>query len=114
MVRDIKNSLEIMSSRRELIHSCRGDPLEKQIHQYNINNNMIIAKAASYFRTVFKSAQQKASNIKWPHPRMDSSLNMEINELEEVLSKGEHMVETTKFEEFKAGKESSLSHGLEI
>ncbi|CAF1869017.1 hypothetical protein Bca4012_034217 [Brassica carinata] len=51
--------------------------------------------SSSYFTTVFKSAKEKASNIKWPQLdfKVESSPNVEEEEEEEVLSKGEHMVE---------------------
>ncbi|KAJ6727303.1 MEF2B PROTEIN [Salix purpurea] len=65
MIRDIRTSLAIMSARqprRGLINSPvsgtwgrNGDDAEKDGK-----------KTSSYFSTVFKSAKEKASNLKWP------------------------------------------------
>ncbi|KAF8080305.1 hypothetical protein N665_0957s0006 [Sinapis alba] len=118
MIGDIKSSLALMSSkqpRRGLILNSRS-PWSRSSSitttrgsDYSQDNG----DSSSYFTSVFKSAKEKASNIKWPQidfkeQKVESSPNVE----DEVLSEGEHMVETTKFEEFKAGKEASLKAWL--
>lgn len=131
MIGDIKNSLAIMSSkqpRRGLIvnNAAAASPWSRSSSMlttargsdYSQDNS----EGSSYFTSVFKSAKEKASNIKWPQldfteQKVESSPSVESKELEEgeeeeVLSKGDHMVETTKFEEFKAGKEASLKAWL--
>lgn len=130
MIGDIKNSLAIMSSkqpRRGLILNA-GSPWSSRssssiaTQTTTMHGSDYSQEGSSYFTSVFKSAKEKASNIKWPQldfkeQKVESSPNVETNELEEkedkeVLSKGEHMVEKTKFEEFKAGKEASLKAWL--
>ncbi|KAF8108294.1 hypothetical protein N665_0111s0009 [Sinapis alba] len=131
MIGDIKNALAIMSSkqpRRGLIlkagspwsrsNSSIATPTTVRGSDYSHDTS----ESNSYFTSVFKSAKEKASNIKWPQldfkeQKVETIPNAESNELgeqeeEETLSKGEHMVETTKFEEFKAGKEASLKAWL--
>ncbi|CAA7052033.1 unnamed protein product [Microthlaspi erraticum] len=137
MIGDIKNSLAIMSSKQPkrgviVNNFAAASPWSRSSSvlttattttrgsDYSQENS----EGSSYFTSVFKSAKEKASNIKWPQldfkeQKVESSPNVESNELvegggeeEEVLSKGEHLVETTKFEEFKAGKEASLKAWL--
>lgn len=134
MIGDIKNSLAIMSSkqpRRGLILNA-GSPWSSRSNSSIATPTTTVrgseysqdtSESGSYFTSVFKSAKEKASNIKWPQldfkeQKVETIPNVESNELEEkeeeeVLSKGEqHMVEKTKFEEFKAGKEASLKAWL--
>ncbi|ESQ52593.1 hypothetical protein EUTSA_v10017199mg [Eutrema salsugineum] len=130
MIGDIKKSLAMMSSkqpRRGLILNAaspwsRSSSITSTTRGSGFSQDN--SESSSYFTSVLKSAKEKASNIKWPQldfkeQKVESSPNVESNELEEeeedkeeVLSKGEHMVETTKFEEFKAGKEASLKAWL--
>uniref|UniRef100_A0A1J3HGK4 Protein MEF2BNB-like protein n=1 Tax=Noccaea caerulescens TaxID=107243 RepID=A0A1J3HGK4_NOCCA len=132
MIGDIKNSLAIMSSkqpRRGVIvnNAAAASPWSRSSSMLTTTRGSDYSQdnseGSNYFTSVFKSAKEKASNIKWPQldfieQKVESSPNVESNELEEgeeeeqVLSKGEHMVETTKFEEFKAGKEASLKAWL--
>lgn len=129
MIGDIKNSLAIMSSkqpRRGLILNAGSTWSSRSSSSIATPTTMhgsdYSQDGSNYFTSVFKSAKEKASNIKWPQldfkeQKVESSPNVETNELEEkedkkVLSKGEHMVEKTKFEEFKAGKEASLKAWL--
>ncbi|KAL0844573.1 hypothetical protein Bca101_017819 [Brassica carinata] len=128
MIGDIKSSLAILSSkqpRRGVIlnagspwssrsSSSIATPTTMRGSDYSQDNS---ESSSSYFTSVFKSAKEKASNIKWPQldfkeQKVETITDVESNELEEVLSKGEHMVEKTKFEEFKAGKEASLKAWL--
>lgn len=129
MIGDIKNSLAIMSSkkpRRGLILNAaspwsRSSSITTTTRgsDYSQDNS-----ESSYLTSVFKSAKERASNIKWPQldfkeQKAESNPNVESNELkeeeeeeEDVLTKGEHMVETTNFEKFRAGKEASLKAWL--
>ncbi|KAG2332469.1 hypothetical protein Bca52824_003649 [Brassica carinata] len=117
MIGDIKSSLAILSSkqpRRGRSSSSIATPTTMRGSDYSQDNS---ESSSSYFTSVFKSAKEKASNIKWPQldfkeQKVETITDVESNELEEVLSKGEHMVEKTKFEEFKAGKEASLKAWL--
>ncbi|XP_010517254.1 PREDICTED: BLOC-1-related complex subunit 8 homolog [Camelina sativa] len=131
MIGDIKNSLSIMSSkqpRRGVILSSTN-PWSRSTSITTTSRgsdySQDISESNNLFTSVFKTAKEKASNIKWPQldfkeQKAESNPNdVESNELkeegeeeEEVSGKGEHIVETTKFEEFKAGKEASLKAWL--
>ncbi|CAH8390608.1 unnamed protein product [Eruca vesicaria subsp. sativa] len=132
MIGDIKNSLALMSSKqpkRGLIlnagspwNSRSSSSIATPTTMRGSDYSQDTSESGSYFTSVFKSAKEKASNIKWPQldlkdQKVESSPDVESNEFEEkeeeVFSKGEqHMVEKTKFEEFKAGKEASLKAWL--
>ncbi|EOA28405.1 hypothetical protein CARUB_v10024611mg, partial [Capsella rubella] len=96
MIGYIKNSLSIIITTT----TCGSD-----FSQDNSESNNL-------FTSVFKTAKEKACNMKWPQLNFKEQKDVESNELkdkeEEVSEKGEHIVETAKFEEFKAGKEASL------
>lgn len=127
MIGDIKNSLAIMSSKQPrrgvILNSASPWSRFSSIttttrgSDYSPDNS----ESSNYFTSVFKTAKERASNIKWPQldfkeQKAESNPNVESSELkeeeEEVSGKGEHIVETTKFEEFKAGKEASLKAWL--
>lgn len=129
MIGDIKNSLAIMSSKQPrrgvILNSTNPWSRSSSIttttrgSDYSQDNS----ESSNYFTSVFKTAKEKASNIKWPQldfkeQKSEVDSNVQSNELkeeeeeEEVSVKGEHIVETTKFEEFKAGKEASLKAWL--
>ncbi|KAG2290778.1 hypothetical protein Bca52824_050382 [Brassica carinata] len=130
MIGDINSSLALMSSKQprggvvvlnsrspwsrssSVTTTTRGSDYSQENGDSNSNSN----SSSSYFTSVFKSAKEKASNIKWPQiefkeQKVESSPNV-AEEEEEALREGEHMVETTKFDEFKAGKEASLKAWL--
>ncbi|CAE6038290.1 unnamed protein product [Arabidopsis arenosa] len=130
MIGDIKNSLAMMSSKQPrrgvILNSTNPWSRSSSIttttrgSDYSQDNS----ESSNYFTSVFKTAKERASNIKWPQldfkeqkseadPNVESNaLKEEEEEEEEVSVKGEHIVETTKFEEFKAGKEASLKAWL--
>ncbi|KAJ0262342.1 hypothetical protein HA466_0052920 [Hirschfeldia incana] len=129
MIGDIKSSLALMSSkqpRRGLILNT-GSPWSSRSSSSiatpstttmrGSDYSQDTSESGSYFTSVFKSAKEKASNIKWPQldfkEQKVETIPNELEEQKEVSSKGEqHMVEKTKFEEFKAGKEASLKAWL--
>ncbi|CAH8376311.1 unnamed protein product [Eruca vesicaria subsp. sativa] len=116
MIGDIKSSLALMMPRRGGVVLNSRSPWSRSNStttttrgsDYSQDDN---GESSGYFTSVFKSAKEKASNIKWPQidfkeQKVESSPNVEEEE------EGGHMVETTKFEEFKAGKEASLKAWL--
>ncbi|CAN8287207.1 unnamed protein product [Cochlearia groenlandica] len=130
MIKEIKSSLAIMSLKKPkrgvIVNATSTSPWSRSSSNTTIMTrgsdiSQENGESSNYFTSVFKSAKEKASNIKWPQldfkeQKTESNLNVESNELKEeeegVESKGEHIVESTKFEEFKAGKEESLKAWL--
>ncbi|CAN8317239.1 unnamed protein product [Cochlearia groenlandica] len=121
MTGDIKNSLSIMSSKqrkRGLILNAASPWSSVTTTTRGSDYSEGNSESGSYFTSVFKTAKERASNIKWPQVefkerKAESNIDVESNEVkegeEEVLSKGEDI---TNFEEFKAGKEASLKAWL--
>ncbi|AEC09641.1 hypothetical protein AtNW77_Chr2g0260701 [Arabidopsis thaliana] len=127
MIGDIKNSLAIMSSKQPrrgvILNSTSPWSRSSSIttRTRGSDNSQDNSESSNYFTSVFMTAKEKASNIKWPQldfkeQKSEADPNVQSNELkeeeEEDSGKGEHIVETTKFEEFKAGKEASLKAWL--
>lgn len=154
MIGDIKNSLAIMSAkqpRRGLI--LNTSPWSRSSSSLRISDYPQDSESSSYFSTVFKSAKQRASSIKWPqldfkeqkleseketqthqptvplhiasasssssgHPDVEGhEIPVHSETGDEVSSdvkttKGENILETKNYDEFKAGKEANLKAWL--
>ncbi|KAM6600737.1 hypothetical protein CsatA_020346 [Cannabis sativa] len=91
MIRDIKKSLLIMSTkqpRRGLIHDSRSSFQAEKTSSWGPANwgcpgvyDQLDGEKSGYLSTVFKSARKKASNIKWPQLDSGESLQSKDDKL---------------------------------
>ncbi|GAU31278.1 hypothetical protein TSUD_39580 [Trifolium subterraneum] len=87
MIGDINKSLEIMKTKRGLIHSSTSTPKSQSERTSFWGNNAFNAqesgdKKSSYFSNVLKSAKQKVTNLKWQQPDGKGSIDSKEQKLQ--------------------------------